>query len=60
MISMSLAMLIITLTFFVFHDPSIAWVFISYALGGVGIGNSKFPRNFKDFSKKFNFLFRNF
>jgi len=38
MISMSLSMGTISLIFFALKDPSLAWVFVAYAFGGIGIG----------------------
>lgn len=38
MTSMALSMSIITSIFFFMKDPSLAWVFIAYACGGIGIG----------------------
>jgi len=38
MSSMALSMLIITLIFFVFKSPSLVWVFMAYAFGGLAIG----------------------
>lgn len=31
---------IISLIFFALKDPSLAWVFVAYAFGGIGIGIS--------------------
>jgi len=38
MVSMTCSMLIICLIFFAFSHPSLAWVFVAYAFGGIAIG----------------------